>query len=177
MKIRIFSLMMVVCMLLCVALASCEGNTNEDVTTNNSNTTESTEADNNTTESESDKDESETVSDEPAITVPAYKVTVVDENGNAIEGAEVQLCIVGGMCLMPQFTGADGSVVIEAAEADYQATVRVDGAVVAEYVSFPEGSKELTVTVALAGDETDSAETDSENTESAENDTDATETN
>lgn len=57
-----------------------------------------------------------------------YKVTVKDADGNAIEGANVQLCEAkeGGSCFMPIATGADGSMTRSLKEGSY-------------YASFPGG--------------------------------------
>ena len=108
--------------------------------------------------------ESEESSEEESSEIEAfdgYVITVVDENGNPLENAEVQLCIKGGMCLIPEFTGADGIVKKTADEATYEVTVRLAGYVTAEYVPFPEGSKELTVVLVAIAEET-SSESDSE---------------
>ena len=172
MKIRFFSLIMVLCMLLSVALVACTGNTENVETTGNKNN-ETTEATDNGTNNTEDNATEET-SAETEEAANGYTVIVVDANGNAVEGAEVQLCIVGGLCLMPQFTGADGIAFIEANDGEYHATIRIDGVVVFEYVPFPAGSKELTIT--LPGNETES--TESAETESAEVESESeTETN
>ena len=114
------------------------------------------------------ENESEESSEEESSEVEVfdgYVITVLDENGNPLEGAEVQLCIKGGMCLIPDFTGADGIVKKSANEATYEVTVRLAGYVTAEYVSFPEGSKELTIVLVAIAEETSSeseSETESE---------------
>ena len=67
------------------------------------------------------------VTTEPAPTEPegvTYTIKVVDEGGNPVAGAMVQLC--AEVC-MPRITGADGAAVYENQEerSDYKASVTV----------------------------------------------------
>ena len=56
--------------------------------------------------------------DEPVNTNPTYTVKVVDEGGNPVAGAMVQIC-QGESCL-PGVLGADGTAIFQVAEADYK---------------------------------------------------------
>lgn len=73
---------------------------------------------------------------EPEKTGVTYTVKVVDEGGNPVAGAMVQLC--AEMCL-PKLTNADGVAVYENMEerSDYKASVTV----------YPEGYEQLGDTV------------------------------
>ena len=80
-----------------------------------------------------------------------YTVTVVDQNGNPVIGAAVQMC-ADLACLLPTTTNADGVVTftIEPAETCYVTVVSCpEGYTVdtTQSFHFPEGSAELTVTV------------------------------
>ena len=80
-----------------------------------------------------------------------YTVTVVDQNGDPVIGAAVQMC-VDLACLLPTTTNADGVVTftIEPAETCYVTVVSCpEGYTVdtTQSFHFPEGSAELTVTV------------------------------
>ncbi|MBQ8310463.1 MAG: hypothetical protein IJX80_05565 [Clostridia bacterium] len=75
-----------------------------------------------------------------------YKVTVIDENGKAIDGVKVQLCI-GDLCQLPAFTDENGIAIVNAAEDTYTAKITKDGYTGDSEYSFPDGSRELTVTL------------------------------
>ena len=153
MKIRILSLFMALLLICSLAIVGCnssnkENETNESTASESStqtNGTENNDTENKETESSTEKVTGSTPEGEEIAT--GYKVTVVDENGNPLADAEVQLCIVGGLCLMPDFTALDGSVFFDASPADYEVTVRLDGYVTAEHVAFPAGSTNLVVTM------------------------------
>ena len=97
--------------------------------------------------------ESETVTDAPTEPVPAtvtYKITVVDENGNPVVGATVQLC-VGDLCRLPCPSDANGVATFEETEDAYTAKVFANGYVSDEAgYTFPDGSYELTITLTKA---------------------------
>ncbi len=91
----------------------------------------------------------------PETTAPApakitYKVTVVDQNGDAVKGVEVQMCDDAG-CKLPAPTAEDGTVTFTYAESNYHITLVTipEGytADTAAQYDFPEGSTELTVTI------------------------------
>lgn len=83
-------------------------------------------------------------------TNPTYTVKIVDEGGNPIAGAMVQIC-QGETCMPGPLSGADGTVTFQVAEADYK--VSFLGGVPAgyDYTSeqtefyFEDGSYELTI--------------------------------
>ena len=80
-----------------------------------------------------------------------YTVTVVDQNGDPVIGAAVQMC-ADLACLLPTPTNADGvaAFTIEPAETCYVTVISCpEGYTVdtTQSFHFPEGSAELTVTV------------------------------
>ena len=75
-----------------------------------------------------------------------YKITVIDEEGNAIEGAKVQLC-VGDLCQLPVNTDANGIATVRADQDTYTVKVSKDGYVANESSAFSLGVFELTVTL------------------------------
>ena len=150
MKIRILSLIMVLSLICSLALVGCNSSNKK----NETNETNEPTASESSTENNTENNETESNTGSNTVAPPedeeigtGYKVTVVDEDGNPLVDAEVQLCIVGGLCLMPDFTGTDGSVLFDAAPANYEVTVRLDGYVTAEHVAFPAGSTTLVVTM------------------------------
>lgn len=83
-----------------------------------------------------------------------YTVTVKDENGNPIVGAVVQLC--KDVNCNPNVTGADGVATYSLAEDTYKVSFVVmpsgythSGDATDYY--FPEGSRDLTITLKAAG--------------------------
>lgn len=52
-------------------------------------------------------------------TNPVYTVKIVDEAGNPVVGAMVQIC-QGETCMPGPLSGADGTVTFQVAEADYK---------------------------------------------------------
>ena len=83
-------------------------------------------------------------------TNPVYTVTIVDEAGNPVVGAMVQIC-QGETCMPGPMTGSDGTVTFNVEEADYK--VSFLGGVPAgyEYTTeetefyFEDGSYEMTI--------------------------------
>ena len=75
-----------------------------------------------------------------------YKVTVVDEAGAPLADVKVQLC-VGDLCQLPIFTNASGIAIVSAAEDNYTAKITKDGYTGEAEYTFPEGSREMTVTL------------------------------
>lgn len=80
-----------------------------------------------------------------------YTVTVVDEEGNPIAGAMVQVCDEGN-CYAPTTTNDEGVAEFRLAESDeYKAKLLTNPegyeAVDTDYVHFDEGSTEVTLTV------------------------------
>lgn len=55
------------------------------------------------------------------IDLPDWTIRVVDQDGNPIEGVDVQIC--SNVCLRPQPTDADGYVVYENFEGDFHAMI------------------------------------------------------
>ena len=89
-----------VCLLMCVVLGLCAcGDTTPATTTEPTTTEPATET---TTEA----------------AASGYTVKVVDEGGNPVAGAMVQIC-QGESCL-PGVLGADGTAIFQVAEADYK---------------------------------------------------------
>ncbi len=130
-------LMLVLALCLVFSLCACGGN-NE--TPNN---TEETPAPSSTQE----ETQESTTADDGKVT---YTVTVVDEAGNPIVGALVQLCLEA--CI-PSVTNAEGKATYTVEEADYKVSFV---SMPAGYTSdvnefhFEEGSYELTLTLKAA---------------------------
>lgn len=83
---------------------------------------------------------------------PTYKVKVVDESGNPVAGAIVQLCLE--LCY-PNVTNENGVAEFSVAEADYKVsfTKMPDGYTYSSDVQefhFADGSYELTITLKAA---------------------------
>jgi hypothetical protein len=55
--------------------------------------------------------------------LPAFTIYVVDANGQAVSGVEVQLCSTTDRCLTPQLTDESGKVVYYAVEDSYKAKI------------------------------------------------------
>lgn len=131
-----------------LAFTACDSDTNagEDTTPETTETTAAaTEADTPAaTEPVTTQPETE------ASTKITYKVTVVDQNGDAVEEAYVQIC-TDETCFMPEVTAADGTVTFSLEDGvTYKAKLAglPDGYTGSEdYVNFPADSTELTITV------------------------------
>lgn len=89
--------------------------------------------------------ESKTVATETEIIESGYKVTVVDENGNALGGVFLQICC-GELCLAPYWTDASGKLVLDQDLSDYTVKAYLDGytAEESEY-AFEDDSTSLTI--------------------------------
>lgn len=140
MKKRLVTAVLMLC--LAFSLVACGGNSGDsDKDTEKTNTEQDSQANNDAdTESESEK------VDDGKIT---YKITVVDEGGNPVAGAMVQLCDDANC--MPKITDANGVAEFSAAEFDgYIAKVASAPAgyelITEEYTSL-DGATELTLTV------------------------------
>lgn len=89
-------------------------------------------------------------------TNPTYTVKIVDEAGNGVAGAMIQIC-QGETCMPGPMTGADGTVVFQVVEADYK--VSFLGGVPAGYdytteqteFHFEDGSYEMTIVLKAVG--------------------------
>ncbi len=123
---NILAIVLVLCMAL--SLVACGGNTEE--------TQPQTEPSVATTET------TETVDDGKV----AYKVTVVDNTGNPIAGAMVQMCLE---TCFPAVTNADGVAEFNLAEADYKVSFisAPAGFAVEEAYYFEAGATEMTITL------------------------------
>lgn len=89
-------------------------------------------------------------------TNPTYTVKIVDEAGNPVVGAMVQIC-QGETCMPGPMTGEDGTVTFQVVEADYK--VSFLGGVPAGYdytteqteFHFESGSYEMTIVLKAVG--------------------------
>lgn len=126
---RLIALLLSLCLVLC--LGACGGN--EDITPSDEPSTEGSQPEDSTGSTEQSG--------------PVYKVTVVDDEGNPLEGVMVQLC--KDMCF-PAVTNAEGVAEFSQPEDDYHVSV-ASMPVGYEYSSdvreffFEEGSYELTI--------------------------------
>lgn len=118
--LRIVAVLMALCLMLC--LCACgnaddsgdgtTGSTGTTGTTGNGDTTDTTDPTNTTKPAEE----------------PAYKVTVVDEGGNPVAGAWIQLCIEDGTCT-PRSTDENGVAGFDLDEYNYKVS----------FMALPEG--------------------------------------
>ena len=136
---RILALFLTIVMLL--AIVSCNKNKEPQETTAEVNT-QATTPEVTTPE--------ETTPEDTSVT---YTVTVVDENGAAISGATVQLC-VGDICRLPSVTNNEGVATFKFGEADYIVKVTLKGYTGEAYYAFPTGKTELTVQLTKIPEET-----------------------
>lgn len=134
---RLLALCLALCLTVC--LCACGGTQNEEPSeeapqpSNQPQQTETTEP-----------------SEENQNTNPVYTVKIVDEAGNPVVGAMVQMC-QGETCMPGPLSGEDGTVIFQVAEADYK--VSFLGSVPAGYdytteqteFYFEDGSYELTI--------------------------------
>ena len=135
--IRLLCILAVVLLVVC----SCDVNPNAgtDAETPSASIEESSES-----KTEKNEESSETESTTTKPSKVTYTVTVVDEEGNPLSNATVQLC-VGDLCKLPSPTNADGVATFEFDEAEYTVKVNLTGYTGEAYYTFPEGSSELTV--------------------------------
>lgn len=139
---RFWALLLALCMAL--SLCACGG---EDDTPA---TTEVTETEAVTATVPETPEETEPAVDDGSVT---YTVTVVDEDGNPIAGAMVQICM--DTCY-PGVTGADGSVQFSVAEADYKVSflslpAGYTYSTEEQEFYFENGSTEITLTLKAEG--------------------------
>ena len=137
---KYLSCLLAVCLLLgTLTLVSCTITGGDQDTTTKKDDDGTTTAPNNQTPAPTPKNE--------------YTVTVVDPNGNPIQGARVQFC--KEMCLIPRPTGADGKMTQTLADgekiADYYVTVPAGandamGSTTVKY-HFEAGKNELVITL------------------------------
>ena len=101
---KLFALLLVLCMVF--SLCACGGNSDTEDDTKKDN------IENNQVDKDDKEDETETE------TTPSFKVTVVDEGGNPVQGCMVQVC--KDIC-MPAMTNAEGvaTISIEIEEGHY----------------------------------------------------------
>ena len=142
MKKRIVSTILMLAMAL--SLCACGGG-NTDKNTEDKNT-ENTPVSTQDTQKESESES--TVVDDGKI---VYKVTVVDEGGNPVANAMVQVCD-DATCFAPAPTNAEGVAEFRLVEMDGYKTKLVTNpagyeAVETDYVSFESGKTEVTLTV------------------------------
>ena len=139
--LRIWAVLMALCMMLCLCACGNDAQGDTDVTTTAPTTTAPTEP---TTEPTT----------APAAE-PDYKVTVVDEGGNPVVGAWVQLCVEDGTCT-PASTDDNGVAGFNLDEYNYKVSFMVlpDGF---EYIDdqqtwyFEEGKTEMTIVLKAVG--------------------------
>lgn len=130
-------LMLILALCMVFALCAC-GNTN----TGSETTTQAPE----TSNTQSETQES-TKADDGKVT---YTVTVVDEGGNPIVGAFVQMCLDN---CYPMATNESGTATFNLEEADYKVsfvTMPVGYTVDVTEFYFAEGSRDLTITLKAA---------------------------
>lgn len=130
---RLFAIALALCLVLC--LCACGE-------TSNNETTEGT-----TTEGTTETTAAATDDTAQQNTNPTYTVKVVDEGGNPVAGAMVQIC-QGETCL-PGATGEDGVATFQVVEAEYKVSFLAapEGYEVEEAYYFEDGSYDITITV------------------------------
>ncbi len=134
----------VVLLLGALALTACTGSSDSGKETG---TTATTVAD--TTPETTPATESETVAETESAKV-TYTVTVKDQDGNPVAGARVMMC-QDELCMNPVKTGEDGVATFQLDEATYRAKLAAlpEGYTgdMENYIDFPAGSNDLTITV------------------------------
>lgn len=139
---RMLAIMLALCVVF--ALCACSGDGSADAT----DASEGTEAAPDTTPAteEIPQDDTQTVDD----SLVTYTITVVDDAGNPIPGAIVQLCLEA--CTPCDATGADGVTSKAMPEADYKVSFIIvpAGFAAEEAYYFEDGSYEMTITLKAA---------------------------
>lgn len=156
-KKTLTGLLSVLCVLLCalVLLCACGGDNNPTDTGSTEVTTEASApvTDPSTNEETNPETDPETVVDGKVT----YTIIVVDADGNPVEGVDVQMCDVDGVCLLPVKTDANGVATFEKDEATYYVTIAAcpEGFVADSETkhSFAEGTTEMTITLEKASAE------------------------
>lgn len=148
-KRKLTGLLSVLCVLLCALVLFCACGT-EGSTTETGSSEVTTTAPDPATDPETNEEtdpETDTVADSKVT----YTITVVDQDGNAVAGVEVQMCDVNGICLLPVVTNENGIATFEQDEAVYYVTIPScpEGYTADSTVkhNFDEGSTEMTVTI------------------------------
>ncbi len=165
-KMSIRNYIAIICIIVSVMLIACA------CTKEPAETTSETTAANTTVATTEETTEEKTEAAEKVT----YKVTVVDENGAPLAGANVQLC--SDTCV-PGATDANGVATFTLEEADYTVKVVLEGYNAAE-ATFAEGKTEVTVTLTKVAsetteDETTKSETTESEVETTESETETTE--
>ena len=148
--IQFFCILVVFAMIFCSCTLFTGTETSSETTSNP--TEESSESTSESSQASSEESSEATESSSAESTQITYTVTVVDEDGNALHGATVQLC-VGDICKMPELTGEDGVATFNFDEAEYTVKVTLSGYTGEASYTFPAGSTSLTVV--LTGEESD----------------------
>ena len=125
---KLFAALLALCMILCLCACSGADDNNSEGSTPPQNNTNENEQKDPDPSGDDEKDE-DPKGEDPAPTGTVYTVTVVDEGGNPVSGAMLQMC-QGEICLLPAATDASGIVTF---------TVTEDGAYEAKFLSLPTG--------------------------------------
>ena len=148
-KMNIRKLIAMICIIISVMLIACACAAPEETTGTTSVTTAPVTEE--TTE--------ESGTEAPTTSKVTYTVTVVDENGAPLAGAEVSLCN-NGLCT-PAETDENGVATFTLAADTYSVKVVLEGYTGEAEYSFPEGETALTVVLTKVADETTAAESES----------------
>lgn len=132
------------CLLAVAMLVICSCDTNPTAGTSSETPSASIEesSESKTESSQESSEATESTTSKPSKVT--YVVTVVDDDGNPLSGATVQLC-VGDLCKLPSPTNAEGVATFEYDAAEYTVKVTLSGYSGEASYTFPEGSSELTV--------------------------------
>lgn len=132
-KNKLTALLSVMCVLLCamVLFCACSGDsatTDTTATTDTEETAAATGENATTADTAPAETETETVAEtvpetEAGPTLLTYTISVVDADGNPVEGVEVQMCSADGTCYLPVKTGANGLADFQKAEGEYYVTI------------------------------------------------------
>ncbi len=161
-KKTLAGLLSVLCVLLCtvVIFCACGGDKNPADTNAETTGTETPVVTDPDTNAETDPEATQPQETDPETVVDGkvtYTIIVVDADGNPVEGVDVQMCDVDGVCLMPVKTDANGVATFEKDEATYYVTIAAcpEGFVADSETkhNFAEGTTEMTVTIAKEGAE------------------------
>ena len=143
---NLLALLLALCLTLCLCACSAETGEKKD-----DSTTAATQTGKETNPTEPQKPTEPQTPTNPQPTGVDYVVKVVDESGNPVANAEVQLCNADN-CFLPAFTDANGTVTFNKPQgSDYKAKVnQAEGFVAdADYTSFNDAT-EITITLKAA---------------------------